>query len=253
MSVGYEVRDRVAIVTIDRPEKRNAMNMDVFDGLGEAARRAADDDEARAVMVRGAAGAFSSGIDVALLGEQVAEGVTEEFGQRLQSSFTAFEEVDKPVLAAISGPCFGAGLQLALACHVRAVAPDALLSVMEARWALVPDLGGTYRLPRLVGLGRATELALTARRVDAEEALRIGLAEIAVDDLDEAFGHAARLAAGPGALKRIPRLVRENLARDRAEALRAELHAQDECISGPDFSEAVGAAMESRDPEFSGR
>jgi enoyl-CoA hydratase/carnithine racemase len=253
--VTYDVTEGVAIIEIARPEKRNALAPSTFDALGEAAARAGEDDRVGAVLVRGADGTFSSGIDITALGEQASGGgrIDEDFIVRLQGAFTAFEELDVPVVAAIAGPCFGAGLQLALACHVRTVDPTASLSVMEVRWALIPDLGGTHRLPRLVGLGRATELTVTGRRVDAEEAVRIGLAEIAVEDLAEAHALAVRLAAGPGAVRRAPRLLRENLLRGRDEALAAERRTQLACLGGPDFAEAVAAAVEDREPRFTGR
>lgn len=254
--VRTDVEHGVAVITIDRPDRRNAMDLDVFDGLGEAARRADADDAVGAIVVQGAGGNFSSGIDVSLFGGQAEHGIDRGFIDRLQSSFTAFEECDKPTIAAIEGYCYGAGIQLAAACHLRAVAPSAELSVMEARWGLIPDLGGTHRLPRLIGLGRATELVLTARKVGAEEALDMGLAEIALPDddpLDHALRYAARLAAGPGALRRAPRLLRENLTRSRDEALDAEAETQVACIDGPDFGEAVTARLEGRDPQFVGR
>lgn len=250
MSVTYEVVDHVAVVTIDRPEKRNAMNDEVFQQLGEAARRAGADDDARAVLVRGAGDTFSSGIDVGMFGGQLEDGVEESFIVPLQESFTAYEELDKPTVAAVDGPCFGAGLQLAIACHLRCVTPTTSLSVMEVRWALIPDLGGTFRLPRLVGLGRATELILTGRRVDAEEALRIGLAEVAVDDVDGAMELATGLAHGPEAVRRAPRLVRESFRRDVEEASAAERRTQVEMLTGPDFAEAVQAQLEGRDPDY---
>jgi enoyl-CoA hydratase/carnithine racemase len=260
--VSYEVVDRVAHVTIERPEVRNAMSTAVFEQLAEQAERAAADDGVGAVLVAGRGGTFSSGLDVSLFsgggsdrGDGGGGGMGVEGIARLQAAFTAYEELDKPTVAAIEGYCFGAGIQLAAACHLRAVAPDAQLAVMEARWALVPDLGGSWRLPRLVGLGRATEMTLTARRVAAEEALAIGLAEVALasdDPLGQAHEYAARLAAGPGSLRRAPRLLRENLDRDRDTALRAEAEAQLACLAGPDFAEAVGATLEGRAPQFTG-
>ncbi len=267
--VSYEVIDRVAHVTIERPEVKNAMSTAVFEQLGERAQQAATDPEAGAVLVAGRGGTFSSGLDVSLFGsgggsgsdgggsagDSGGGGLGVEGIARLQAAFTAYEELDKPTIAAVEGYCFGAGIQLAAACHLRAVAPDAQLAVMEARWALVPDLGGTYRLPRLIGLGRATELTMTARRVDAQEALSIGLAEFSLDGqgpLARAHEIAAGLAAGPGSVRRMPRLLRENLGRDRDAALRAEAEAQLTCLQGPDFAEAVGAAMEGRSPSFRG-
>lgn len=258
--VTYDVVDRVAVVTIDRPEKRNAMSMEVFDGLLEAGERAAkeslEDGGVGAVLVRGADGVFSAGIDLATFGEQLADGPSAAFIDHLQSAFTVFEELDVPSVAAIEGYCFGAGVQLAAACHVRLVAPGAQLSVMETRWGLVPDLGGCHRLPRLVGLGRATELALTARRVPADEALAMGLCDLALTSDDpqaEAFAYARRLANGPMALRRIPRLMRENLHRDRTTGLAAEAATQLEVMAGHDFTEAVTAGLQGRDPEFTGR
>jgi enoyl-CoA hydratase/carnithine racemase len=253
--ISYEVVDRVAHVTIERPDKRNAMSLEVFDQLAERAAQAADDPQAGAVLVSGRDGTFSSGIDVGVFGAQVDGGADTGFIERLQAAFTAYEDLDVPTIAAIEGYCFGGGLQLAIACHLRMVAPSAQLSVMEARWGLVPDLGGTHRLPRLIGLGRATELTLTARWVDAEEALTIGLAELRLpeqDPLDEAHAFAAKLAAGPGALRRAPRLLRENLGRERDVALRAEATTQQACLTGPDFREAVTAHLEGREPTFEG-
>ncbi|MEX2503405.1 MAG: enoyl-CoA hydratase-related protein [Egicoccus sp.] len=255
-AVTYEVVDKVAHVTIRRPDKKNAMSLEVFDLLGDHARRAAQDDAVGAVLVAGEGGTFSSGIDVSVFGDQLGDGTVEPaFIARLQAAFTAYEDVDKPTVAAIEGYCFGGGIQLAIACHLRAVAPSARLAVKEADWGLVPDLGGTVRLPRLVGLGRATELTLTARNVDAAEARAIGLAEIALggdDPQGEAHEFVARLAAGPGALRRAPRLLRENLGRDRDDALRAEADAQVACIGGHDFTEAVTARLQGRAPDFVG-
>lgn len=253
--VTYEVVDGVAVVTIDRPEVRNAMSREVFTQLPRRAARAAEDDAVGAVLLRGADGNLSSGLDVSMMGELAAE-VDHAFIAELQDAFTAFEDCDKPTVALIEGWCLGGGIQLAAACHVRLVAPTARISVLERRWGLVPDLGGTWRLPRLVGQGRATELILTARTVDAEEALAIGLSEVAVggqDPYGEALAWTTALAAGPGAVRRVPRLVRENLSRTRDGALKAERDAQLACIAGPDTTEAVVAHLEKRDPTFVGR
>ncbi len=255
-TVSYEVTDGVAHVRLERPDKRNAMTLEVFDGLAEAAARAGADPTVGAVVVSGRGGTFSSGIDVSVFSSHGPEGIDPDLIRRLQASFTAFEELDKPTLAAIEGYCFGGGIQLAAACHLRAVAPDAEMSVLEARWAIVPDLGGSWRLPRLIGLGRATELTLTARRVPAAEALAMGLAEIALDAEDpQAHAHrfATMLAAGPGAVRRAPRLLRENFDRGREAGLEAEVATQLQCLTGPDFAEVVAATMQGRPPRFVGR
>ncbi len=254
--VSYEVVDRVARVTIDRPDTRNAMSLEVFDLLTAHAQRIADSPEVGAVLVTGRDGVFSSGIDISVFGDGVDGGVDAAFIARLQAAFTAYEDLDVPTIAAIEGYCFGGGIQLAAACHIRAVAPSAQLSVMESRWGLIPDLGGSWRLPRLIGLGRATELTLTARTIDAEEVRAIGLAEISLPAqgaTEAAQTLAARLAAGPGAVRRAPRLLRENVGRDRSSALAAEAATQAACLEGPDFVEAVSARLQGRDPEFVGR
>lgn len=254
-AVSYEIVDRVAVVTIERPERRNAMDIEVFSGLRRAADRAAADADAGAVLVRGRDGVFSSGIDTSVFGGQAEGGITESFVHDLQSSFTAFEDIDKPTVAVVEGHCYGAGFQLAIACHVRLAAPSARMSLMEARWGLVPDLGGTYRLPRLIGLGRATDLALTARVLEIDAIMQLGLAERRLgggDAMAEALDYARGLAAGPYALREIPRLLRENAGRERTAALEAEAVAQVRCIQHPDFAEAVTAKLEGREARFRG-
>jgi len=254
--VAYEVVDGVAHVTLDRPDKRNAMDLEVFAQLAEHADRITGDRAVGAVVLAGRGGTFSAGLDLETLGGLLGAGLDPTVVARLQATFTAYEELDVPVIAAIEGHCLGGGIQLAAACHLRAVAPSARLAVLEARWGLIPDLGGTHRLPRLIGPGRTTELAMTARTFDAEEALRIGFAELALGAEDPqavAHEHAARLAAGPAAVRAVPRLVRENLARDRTGALAAEIAAQTAAVGGADVREAVTAHLEGRPPRFAGR
>jgi len=254
-----EVVERVAHVVIERPEKRNAMSRAVLSGLHGHARHIAElasAGDVGAVVVAGRGEHLSAGLDLADLAGLASEPLTEADVAAVQEVFTAFEELDVPVMAAIDGVCLGAGLQLVLACHVRAVTPRASLAVMEPRWGLVPDLGASWRLPRLVGLGRATEMMLTARRVDAPEALAIGLAEIRLSDggaLASAHELAARWADGPEVLRHLPRLAREASGHGRSEALSAEGRLQLRMLAGGDVAEAIRAAAEGRDPRFGGR
>lgn len=251
-----EVVERVAHVVIERPDKRNAMSHAVLDGLLGHARSIADavgSGEVGAVVVAGREGTFSAGLDLHDLGRLATEPITLEDVARIQGVLTAYEELDVPVLAAIDGVCLGAGLQLAIACHVRGVTSRASLAVLEPRWGLVPDLGASWRLPRLIGQGRATELMLEARRVDADEALRIGLAEVRLDGDDAlAAGHevAARWAVGPEVLRHLPRLVREAGGLPKESALAAEAQLQLKVLSGGDVREAMQAALEGRAPTF---
>lgn len=251
--------DHVATISLARPDKLNALDHDTFQGLHDAAAQLTDAVEERAVraaLLRGDGRAFCAGLDVALFAQSVS-GFDDEQIAWLQAAFTKIEDLAVPVVAALRGACVGGGLQLALAAHLRVAAADTSLGLLEARWALVPDLGGTYRLPRLVGLSRATDLALTARTIDAPTAERWGLVDAVhpVEELDRAaHAHAAMLAAGPTtATGAVPSLMRANLDRDRTSALAAERAAQARCLASADFAEARAAALEGRAARFSGR
>lgn len=252
--------EHVAAVTLDRASKRNAMDVAMFEGLRDAAHACVESaraGEVRTVLVRGAGEAFSAGLDLALFGEQVAEPPDDAWIAGLQEAFTAFEDLPVPVVAAVGGVAVGAGLQLALACHLRVAAPGASLGLLEARWGLLPDLGATYRLPRLVGLGRATDLAVSGRVIGAETAHAWGLVDALLDGEDfeaAALAYASALAAGPTlATGAVPGLMRDNLARSREAALAAERRAQARCLGSEDFREAARAAGEGRGPRFHGR
>jgi enoyl-CoA hydratase/carnithine racemase len=162
-----------------------------------------------------------------------------------------------PTVAALLGVALGGGCQLALAAHLRLVAPDAQLGLLEARWAIIPDLGATYRLPRLIGLSRATDLAMTGRTIDAQTALDWGLADALLDGDDfagQARAYTARLAAGPTtALGAIPALLRASFTGERDAVLAAERTAQVTCLTSDDFKEAVRAAVVREEPSFRGR
>lgn len=256
--VRYEVAEGVATITIARPEVRNAMDHDVFDGLRSAGRRAGGDDDVRAVVVTGEGAAFSSGIDVTIFAAGDTGGGPAAIDIAwLQDAFTVFEEIPKPVIAAVHGYAFGGGIQLALACDLRVVSRDASLSVMETRWGIIPDLGAIHRLPRIVGLGRAKDLMLTGRRMDAEEAYAWGLANRLADegaDGVEALAWARELGAGPPlALARIKRLANTAFDVPVGVGLEREAAAQRRVLASDDFAEAVGARFEKREPQYRGR
>src|SRR6266487_1099778 len=161
--VRYEVDGQlqVATITLARPEKLNAMDRQTFAELGSAAATAAADARVRAVLVTGEGRAFSSGLDVAEFSRRADLDEAEAVVGELQRAISALERLPKPVVAAVNGLAVGGGLQLAIACDLRIASEDAQFAAMEMRWAIVPDLGGTERLPRLIGLGRAKELILT--------------------------------------------------------------------------------------------
>lgn len=257
--VSMTVEERVAHVIVERPDKRNAMTrgmLDLLAGHGRSLTGLVASGAVGAVVIAGRGGHFSAGLDLEDLAGLTMAPLSLEDVARAQAVFTTFEELDVPVLAAIDGVCLGAGLQLAIACHVRGVTERASLAVMEPRWGLVPDLGASWRLPRLVGLGRATGLMMSARRVDAGEAIMIGLAEVELPGDDAlSAGHeiAARWADGPQVIGHLPRLVREAMGASRAAALRAEGDLQLRMLAGGDVGEALGAAVEGREPRFGGR
>src|SRR6266511_2977155 len=167
--VRYEVQDRLGLITLGRPEKLNAMDRQAFRELEQAAARAAADPEVRSVLVTGEGRAFSSGLDVAEFAAARDLDHAEALVAELQRAVAALERMPKPVVAAVNGLAMGGGLQLAIACDLRIASEDAQFAAMEMRWAIVPDLGGTERLPRLIGLGRAKEMILTGRPVMAAE------------------------------------------------------------------------------------
>lgn len=254
----YEVQERVAVVTLSRADRLNAMDADVFRLLTEHARRAAADPDVRAVLVRGDGRSFSSGLDISLFGRQASEnGVPQIDIEALQRAFTVYEECPKPTVAAVHGHCLGGGLQLAIACDVRIAATDAVFSAAEVRWGIIPDLGATQRLPRLIGLGRAKEMVLTGRNVTADEADRWGLVNRTCEPdalLKEAMTLATQLAAGPPlAMAAAKRLTGSAMDRPVAEGLDREAQAQRTLLASQDFREAVTAGFEKRPAVYQGR
>jgi enoyl-CoA hydratase len=255
--VRYQVAGQVATVTLDRPEKLNAMDRRMFGELEAAAARAADDPAVRALVVTGAGRAFSSGLDVAEFAATSDPAAAERVVADIQRAISAFELLPKPVVAAVNGLAFGGGLQLAIACDLRLASDRAEFASMEMRWAIVPDLGGTERLPRLVGLGRAKELIFTGRPVGADEALRIGLVNRVVPAHDlatEAAELAGGLASGPTlALGLAKQALNQAFERSAADGLEAARRAQRRTFASSDHAEAKAAFAERRPPRFGGQ
>lgn len=179
--VSYEVEKEVAYITINRPERKNALDGETWVGLEEAAQKVELSPEIKAVILAGEGEVFTAGLDLKaastpggmFMGLTLREGI--ETLQRVSEIFSRYENLPVPVIASISGACMGAGLELALACDIRIAAEGTVFSIPEVTFGLVPDAGGTQRLPRIVGIGMAKELVLTGRKVDAEEALSMGL------------------------------------------------------------------------------
>ena len=168
------VADRIATITVNRPDKLNALDDRVISELGHAIDAVRDDANVGGVILTGAGRAFIAGADIARL-EQHGAIAAKALSQRGQAVFNRFESSPKPIIAAINGFALGGGCELAMACHIRIASEAAKLGQPEVKLGLVPGYGGTQRLPRLVGKGIALQLLLTGEMIDAQEALRIGL------------------------------------------------------------------------------
>lgn len=251
----------VAEVMLNRPPKRNAMDWEMFDALAAAGEGLKAAKGLRAVILHGSGAAFCAGIDTGMLAGMAGQLTSLKAqmleplpGQpnRFQAPCTVWAELPVPVIAAIHGQAYGAGLQLALGADFRVLAPDATLSVMEARWGLIPDMGITRSLPRLMRADLAKDLILTARIVDAEEAVAIGLAtRIAADPLAAARDMAAAFAKmSPQVLAHGKRLVDTVWGAGQTDGLRLEAELQADLMGSPNQIEAVMAGMQKRAPRF---
>lgn len=251
-----EIADRVATLTVDRPEKRNALNGQVRAELIAALDRLEPDDDVRVVVLTGAGDrAFVAGADIDEMAERTPlEQRAAMEGRRV---FSAVSEFPKPVIASIHGYALGGGCELALACDLRVAARSARLGQPEINLALLPGGGGTQRLPRLIGLGRAMRLILTGELIDAEEAERIGLVDFLVDDdelQDRTRGLATSIAArSPVALRLIKQAVRASAEMPLGAGLALEREMFITAFSSEDRREGVRAFLEKRKPEFDGR
>jgi len=200
-AVRVDIEDTIATVLLNRPEAMNALNQDVFLGLQKAAQSLRENPDVRAVIMTGAGErAFSAGIDLKMVasgggGSAVFSGYRAGFDRLfgLKSIFTMYEELAVPVIAAINGYCLGAAFELVLCCDMRLACDTAVFALPEIQFGVIPDLGSTQRLPRIVSPGIAKELILTGRRIDAAEALRVGLVDH-VYPKDQLMAEARKLA-----------------------------------------------------------
>lgn len=257
-TIRYEVRDGVARLALARPDKRNAVNTEMFRELGDAAELAAVDEDVHAVLLTGDGPAFCAGIDLsALAGLAGVQGRPfRAFVRMAQRPFRALATMDKPVVAAVQGHALGAGFQLALAADLRIAAGDARFGMLEGRYGLIPDLGGPHRLARLVGPARAKELIWTTRVVEADEAERIGLvnrvAEGDPKDAAEAL-LADVLAVSPIPVSHTKALIERAPETSLEEEFVREQGAQGITVASEDHREAVAAFLERRPARYSGR
>jgi enoyl-CoA hydratase/carnithine racemase len=253
-----EDRGAVRHVVLNRPEKRNALNDELILAIRVALEAAAADREVLCVVVRGAGPLFSSGMDLAGLAALAADpDRLREFRRPILDTWNLLEEMAKPTICQVHGACIGGAMELALACDLRVMAADAFIGMPETRVGLIPDVGGSSRLPAVVGLGRAKELVMTGRMIDGVEAERIGLVNriAPADELDDATAGLVDelLACAPVAVGHAKRVLDAAAKPALAATLEHEVVVQALCARTEDFAEGTRAFAEKRQPEFSGR
>jgi len=252
----FDVADRIATITVNRPDKLNALNDATMSALGEAVDQVRARDDVAGAILTGAGRAFVAGADIAELRKKSAVEA-HELSRRGQAVFRHIETLAKPVVAAVNGFALGGGCELAMACHVRIASEHAKFGQPEVKLGIIPGYGGTQRLPRLVGTGRALQLLLTGETIDAAEALRIGLVNAVVpaaELLDVARGMLRQmLANGPLALAHCIATVTRGADISLDEALALESAQFGLLAASADMREGTAAFLEKRAAQFTGR
>jgi len=261
--VTTEIEDFVAEVMLSRPDKMNALDFAMFEALGAAGDALKGRRDVRAVVLGGAGAHFCAGIDTTML-PALAARITEIKAQMLappegevanlfQKPAHVWQELDQPVIAALTGTVFGGGAQIALGADFRFARPDIRFSIMETKWGLIPDMGLSQSLPSLLRADQAKELMMTARIIDGTEALALGLVtRLCADPLNEARAFARDLARrSPDAVQGCKRLVEQSWSAPKPDGLQIEARIQADIIAAPNQIEAVMANMEKRAPKFS--
>jgi enoyl-CoA hydratase/carnithine racemase len=249
--VKVEVADHVAVVTLTRPDKHNALDVPMFEGILAAAEQVGSEPGVRAVVLHGDGPSFCSGLDIMgmLSSGEGMDGLTDplkgEVPNRFQRAAHDWITVPVPVICAIHGNCFGGGLQIALGADIRIATADAKLSVMEIKWGLIPDMSMTRTLPRLVRIDVAKELTYTGRVLSGTEAAELGLVTLVTDEpLAAAKELAAEIASrSPDAIRGAKRLFDESWTGSAHDTLSLEAATQLALIGSPNQLEAVRAGF----------
>ena len=254
-NIDYSVDGPMALITIDREDRHNAISLGTLDELHVAVAQAADDDSVRVITITGAGSvAFASGSD---LSEVLHRDFKKALEPIVQGLADQLERTPKPTIAAINGICMGGGLEVALGCDLRIATPNARFATPEGKLGIIPGGGATARLPRLVGRGWAMEMLLMGDPIDAERALQIGLITRIVEPeelIPEARRMAAHLASfAPFVPRTMKAMVNFGMEASLAGALMLEKYAQGALVQTDDKVEGISAFLEKRDPDFKGR
>lgn len=259
--VEVSVANYVAEVVLNRPAKFNALDTAMFDAISAAGESLRDRDDVRAVILYGKGEHFCSGLDVTTFGDlgdnaQFCKAATEKVygtsSNRFQHPSTVWQDLEVPVIAALQGVAYGGGSQIALGADIRIAHPSAKLSVMEIKWGLIPDMGISQSLRKLVSIDVAKELLLTGRVVEADECKALGLVtHVDAQPLQRARALAAQIAEkSPDATRRMKALLEQSWNNDAEQGLALEAQLQGEIIFGGNQVEAVTANFEKRKPQF---
>ncbi|MDL2302302.1 enoyl-CoA hydratase/isomerase family protein [Lachnospiraceae bacterium OttesenSCG-928-D06] len=250
----YELVDGVAIFTVNRKEVRNALNAECWEEIGRFVDYVESNDEVRLVIITGAGEkAFVAGADIKALKER---SMIDVLGGSAQKVLRKLADCEKPVIAAINGVAFGGGCELALACDIRIAAEHVKMGLPELSLGVIPGAGGTQRLAKLIGLGRAKEMILTGRAVTAQEALQIGLVSMVTpgDNVMTAAKEMAMqiLSKGPLAVRLAKKVIAASMSAGEEDGMRLELLSYCVAVASEDRTEGATAFLEKRKPNFKG-
>jgi len=260
--VSITINDNIAEVALSRPDKMNALDLEMFRAISDAGDSLKGNKDVRAVVLYGQGPNFCAGIDTSVFGQMIAEidslrdqmlnPPKGELANSFQKPSFVWQELGVPVIAALQGTVFGGGAQIALGADFRIAAPDLQFSIMESKWGLIPDMGLTQSLPKLLRADQAKELMMTARVLNADEAHSMGLVtRLAADPLSAAREFATELVKrSPEVLRDAKRLVEETWSAPMGQGMKLEAELQAKIIASPNQIEAVMANVQKRQPEF---
>jgi enoyl-CoA hydratase len=250
----FEKENNIAVITLNRPKSLNAIDSAILHELGIVLDTIETDDDIRAVIITGNEKAFAAGADITELKDISTPVQAQAYVERVQGVFNRIEGLKKPVIAAVSGFAFGGGFELALSCDLRIADESASFALPEIKLGLIPGAGGTQRLPRIIGIGRAKALLFSGDPIDSTEALRIGLVNKVVAPgtlMDNAKKMARIFAERPGiALQTIKGVVNDGIDLNLKSALAGEIRGFALVFSTRDKEEGLKAFVEKRRPEF---